>query len=169
MEKRKRRLFFQNGVVDFPGYMLWQSAHLWQRKLNTGLKEYNLTHTQFIVLASLAFGIEQGIEPTQANLAKGTQIDPMMTSNILRTLEKNGLITRVKHPVDTRAILLSITDKGYELFSRAYEVAMKLEREFFRESLTYHYICFNHNLYDLCIKNGLPLGEFIDSYRKDNV
>jgi aromatic ring-opening dioxygenase catalytic subunit (LigB family) len=37
---------------DSPGFLLWQLTALWQRKLNTLLKDLDLTHAQFVVLMS---------------------------------------------------------------------------------------------------------------------
>ncbi len=40
---------------ESPGYLLWQVSMLWQRKMKRGLDEIGLTHTQFVLLASLGW------------------------------------------------------------------------------------------------------------------
>jgi DNA-binding MarR family transcriptional regulator len=35
------------------GFLLWKATNLWQREINKILKKFDLTHTQFVVLASL--------------------------------------------------------------------------------------------------------------------
>jgi DNA-binding MarR family transcriptional regulator len=43
----------------------------------------------------------------------------MMTSQVLRTLERNGLVARSVDPADTRAHLLTVTARGAALVPRA--------------------------------------------------
>ena len=43
----------------------------------------------------------------------------MTTSTILRNLEKKGLITRRRNTVNTRTVLVELTDSGLDLLRKA--------------------------------------------------
>lgn len=116
---------------ESPGFLLWQVSSMWQRQINAGLKQFDLTHAQFVLLASMTW-LAGGEKPlTQIDLANHAKMDVMMTSNVLRTLEEKGLILRKPHPTDTRAKALSITAQGRKLVIQAIEVVEKIDHEFF--------------------------------------
>ncbi|MFP4369571.1 MAG: MarR family winged helix-turn-helix transcriptional regulator [Candidatus Kapaibacterium sp.] len=139
-------------LQDFSGFMMWQLTHLWQRKINSEVGKVGLTYVQYVLLAALDWGLENGVEPTQINLAKGTKLDKMMTSNVIRTLEKKGLVKRKKHPTDSRALLLSITDKGYDILPKAIDIVEKFNDSFFNK-LGDDLPRFKKNMYELLDKN----------------
>jgi len=119
---------------DSPGFLLWQISNLWQRKMKAGLSDLGLTHVQFVLLAGIVWFNQQGESVTQARLAAHAKTDVMMTSKVLRTLEKKGLVQREVHATDTRAKSLSITSQGYELFEAAIAIVDRIDREFFAVS-----------------------------------
>ncbi len=65
-------------------------------------KPFELTHVQFVLLASPAWLNVDG-HVTQRQLADHAATDSMMTSQVLRNLEQRGLVSRARHPVDNRA------------------------------------------------------------------
>ncbi len=102
--------------VDTPeessGFLLWQVTAMWQREIRKALDPLDLTHTQFVLLASIMW-LSQFEEPiTQVKLAQHTQIDVMTTSSVVRTLLQKGLIDRTESAVDSRAKSLSINELG---------------------------------------------------------
>ena len=66
------------------GMLLWQTNMLWQRKMNQALKEINLTHTQFVVLASLGWLLKQGKVVAQKDIADFSKTDQMMVSKVFK-------------------------------------------------------------------------------------
>jgi DNA-binding MarR family transcriptional regulator len=54
-----------------------------------------------------------------------------MTSQVVRSLEANGLVTRVVDPADSRARLLDVTPAGLDLARRAVGVVEAADAEFF--------------------------------------
>ncbi|MGL5825245.1 MAG: MarR family winged helix-turn-helix transcriptional regulator, partial [Nocardioides sp.] len=101
-----------------PGLLLWQVTQAWQAAQRTALEPLGLTHTQFVLLASLTW--LKGEDPiTQTELAHWASTDVMTTSQVLRTLERKGLIARGRHPSDSRARSLAPTTKGILLANRA--------------------------------------------------
>jgi MarR family transcriptional regulator, organic hydroperoxide resistance regulator len=118
---------------DSPGFSLWQVSSLWQRRINAGLRPFDLTHAQFVLLASLMWLASEDKPLTQVDLAAHAKTDIMMTSNVLRTLESKGFVLRKPHPTDTRAKSLSITEVGRALAVQAIQVVERIDAEFFNK------------------------------------
>lgn len=118
---------------DSPGLLLWQVTNHWQAAQRAALKPYGLTHVQFVLLASLTWlQAESAPAPvTQRRLAEHAATDPMMTSQVLRTLEARGLVTRLPHPHDARARAVTTTPEGAALADRATTVVEACDADFF--------------------------------------
>ncbi|WP_232248330.1 MarR family winged helix-turn-helix transcriptional regulator [Streptacidiphilus rugosus] len=115
---------------DSPGLLLWQVTNRWQAAQRAALKPYGLTHVQFVLLAALTWLGADG-PVTQKALADQAATDPMMTSQVLRTLEGQGLVERHAHPDDRRARALAVTAEGRELANRAVVAVEACDAEFF--------------------------------------
>ena len=94
------------------GYHLWHASLAWQQAIARALEPQGLTHVQFFVVASLLWLGKRGQHPKQSQLAKTTGLDPMMTSQVVRALEKRGLVARRDDPDDSRAWRLALTPAG---------------------------------------------------------
>ncbi|SDN19552.1 DNA-binding transcriptional regulator, MarR family [Paenibacillus sp. yr247] len=118
---------------DSPGFLLWQVTNLWQKNLRQALHDLDLTHVQFILLASTEWLNTQSTQEdvTQAQIAGHAHIDPMMASQVLRNLEKKGFLIRKEHPTDTRAKSISLTQAGERMVSQALDIVVKADRRFF--------------------------------------
>ena len=101
-----------SGPEHSPGYQLWRVTNLWQQRMRAALGPHGLTHVQFVLLAVTGWLTRTGDVVTQIQVAEAAGTDEMMTSQVLRTLEKNGLIRREPHPTDARARRLVVTDAG---------------------------------------------------------
>jgi MarR family transcriptional regulator, organic hydroperoxide resistance regulator len=75
---------------------------LWKREIKKALEQYDLTHAQFVLLASIHWFTLKELTVTQVILSNHTKIDPMTTSTVLRTLQAKGLLQRQEHETDTR-------------------------------------------------------------------
>lgn len=113
------------------GFLLWKVSNLWQREIKKSLKKYNLTHTQFVVLASTVWLSKNNTTVTQVEIANQIEIDKMMTSNVLRTLEKNGFVKRKEHKTDTRAKIIIPTKNGIDTLSKAVKEVEEFDDRFF--------------------------------------
>jgi DNA-binding MarR family transcriptional regulator len=71
-----------------------------------------------VLLASLTW-MDRTEPVTQRELARHTELDVMMTSQVLRALETKGYLRREPHPEDGRAIALHPTARGIELANLA--------------------------------------------------
>jgi len=119
-------------VIEQPqesaGFLLWHLTLRWQREIVAALKPFGLTHVQFVLLASTWWLNTHGQQPTQAALAAHAGTDVKMTSQVIRTLEKRGLVTRDVDTTDTRARRLVVTAAGATLAPRAIEVVETVDR-----------------------------------------
>lgn len=114
---------------DSTGLMLWRVTNAWQAAIRRALRPFELTHVQFVLLASLTwFGDDA---PTQQQLAEHANTDPMMTSQVVRALEAKGLIARSPHPSDGRAMALRPTAAGIALANKAVVAVEDCDRRFF--------------------------------------
>jgi DNA-binding MarR family transcriptional regulator len=112
------------------GLLLWQVTNRWQAAQRAALKPFGLTHVQFVLLASLVWlGIDGPV--TQRRLADHARTDPMMTSQVVRTLERRDLLVRTAHTSDGRAWSLSATDAGTALVNRAVGAVESCDDVFF--------------------------------------
>lgn len=106
--------------VGVPGYLLWRAANLWQKRMRTVLAPYGVTPVQYLLLAGLRdIGGVESLPVKQAALARYCQTDPMMTSQVLRALEKAKLVRRQAHADDGRAFALVLTSMGTDVLARA--------------------------------------------------
>ncbi|MFF2556326.1 MarR family winged helix-turn-helix transcriptional regulator [Nocardia sp. NPDC058058] len=118
---------------ESPGLLLWQVTNRWQAAQRAALAPFDLTHVQFVLLASLTWLTgKSGDEPVmQRDLAAHAATDPMMTSQVLRALEQKGLIERRDHPSDRRAKSLVPTKTGVALANQAIVAVESCDRDFF--------------------------------------
>ena len=129
MENRGLETEFDS-ADESPGFLLWQITNRWQAAQRRALRPHGLTHVQFVLLASLTWLHADG-PVTQKELAGHAATDPMMTSQVLRTLEGRGLVTRAAHPTDGRARALEVTADGRALANRAIASVEECDRAFF--------------------------------------
>jgi DNA-binding MarR family transcriptional regulator len=118
------------GPKESPGFLLWKVSNAWQRRQRAALQPLGLTHSQFLVLATATwFGAKEPL--TQARIAELSGIDPMTTSQVVRTLEGASLLERRDHPDDPRAKAIVVTAAGREKARRAVTVVEATDAAFF--------------------------------------
>ncbi|WP_343633622.1 MarR family transcriptional regulator [Fluviicola sp.] len=116
---------------ESPGYLLGQMTLLWQRKQKKVLDPLNLTQTQFVLLAALAWLSRENDQVTQVDIANQGNADRMMVSKVLRTLEEKQFISRQEHQTDTRAKVIKLTDAGAEVLQEALAAIEDADIDFF--------------------------------------
>lgn len=116
---------------ESPGFLLWLVTNSWQRRLRAALDPLDLTHVQFVLLASLAWLSRDGEAVTQARLAHHAKTDVMMTSQVVRALERKGFLVRGPYPADRRARGLHVTPKGLHLVNKALRLVERADATFF--------------------------------------
>jgi len=144
--------FHFNKAEDSSGYLLWQVTTLWQRKIKRELDTIDLTHTQFVLLASLAWLSKNQEIVTQIEIANHSKTDRMMVSKVLRTLQEKGFITRKEHEIDTRAKAITLTETGGKILQRALTMVEQVDINFF-SILKDEVKPFNRNMLELITEN----------------
>lgn len=116
---------------DSSGFLLWQVTNLWQREIKKALEPYALTHSQFVLMASIHWLTLHEQEVTQILLSSHTKIDPMTTSTVLRTLQTKELLERQEHLTDTRAKTVKLTETGTKIIKEAVKTVETFDKTFF--------------------------------------
>lgn len=131
--KRTDNVFSFDKAEDSTGFLLWQVTNLWQRAIKKALQAYDLTHSQFVLLASIHWLELHQQQVTQILLSLHTKIDPMTTSTVLRTLQEKGLLKRQEHKTDTRAKVIALTENGKKITKQAVKAVEKFDKAFFED------------------------------------
>ncbi len=129
--KAEDNTFSVEKAEDSSGFLLWQVTNLWQREIRKALEVHDITHSQFVLMASIHWLTLQQQEVTQILLSSHTKIDPMTTSTVLRTLQRKGLVARQEHATDTRAKTVVLTDAGKKLIKKAVVTVEQFDHDFF--------------------------------------
>ncbi len=95
-----------------------------RRASNALCASYGSNGDQFILLKLLAE--QHGV--TQQDLVQRGGYDASTTGNMLKQMEKQGLIRREPHPEDGRAKLVYLTDKGRTLQSQLWQESRPLRQ-----------------------------------------
>ncbi|GGD74985.1 MarR family transcriptional regulator [Emticicia aquatilis] len=146
--KEIEKTFSVETPEESSGFLLWQVTNLWQREIKKVLEPLDLTHSQFVLLASTLWLMQHNEAITQIVLSNHTKIDPMTTSTVLRTLQKKGFLGRKEHSADTRAKTVVLTPAGIEVAKIAVKVVEEFDRSFFQQ-LGSDLSFFNQNLHSL--------------------
>ncbi|MBS0636074.1 MAG: MarR family transcriptional regulator [Verrucomicrobia bacterium] len=113
--------------MDILGIDLWQTATFWRREVDAALHPLELTYTQFVLLSALS----ELHEVSQAELARHTNMDITMTSQVIRALEQKGFIERHQQEGDDRSKFPYLTEEGLELIEQAIPVVEEVDNAFF--------------------------------------
>lgn len=149
--KSTENTFSVDHAEESTGFLLWQVTNLWQREIKKALEVYEITHSQFVLLASIHWLTLHNQEITQVVLSDHTKIDPMTTSTVLRTLQQKGLVQRQEHRTDTRAKTVALTANGIELIKKAVVTVERFDQEFF-STLEKQKMVFNQQLLRLLVQ-----------------
>jgi len=114
-----------------PGFLLWHLENLWQREQRKTLEPFDLTAVQFLLLAGLAATSAANAAISQIALARQCRTDPMMTSQVVRSLTRRNLMERAKDKIDKRAFAVRLTDQGRALLQAAAPAVRAVEDRFF--------------------------------------
>jgi len=115
------------------GLLFMRVYNKWHSMIKKELKKMNLTHPQFVVLASLAYLSQNGNEVTQVMISKLSGIDVMTISQILSLLEKHNFVKRKEHSRDTRAKAVILNKKGEEILQKAVPLVEQIDENFFKK------------------------------------
>lgn len=96
-------------ILEGPSFTFAQAYFTWKRITDRALEAVGLTHTHYVFMGTL-FELEKHQDKaTQNDLARLTNSDITMTSQILHTLQKRGLVLHEQIEGDKRAKYSSLS------------------------------------------------------------
>ncbi len=124
-----------SGPADGRAAMLERVTGHWQSLLRGALAPLDLTTAQYRLLVATAWLGSRQVAVRQSEIAAHANADAVMTSEVLRTLERRGLIERAPHPSDRRAKSIVVTEAGGALADRAARLVDNTEARFFETGM----------------------------------
>ena len=115
---------------DSPGYVLLKVSLEWRSMIEDALQQFDLTHPQFIMLATTAWLTQNNEKISQIDISRTAGFDPNTTSQILRGLEAKKLIKRTRS-LNERSKSPMLTTLGAEVLSQALPVVESTDQFFF--------------------------------------
>ena len=119
---------------DSPGFLLWQTTIIWQRQIKKALEKYNISHAQFVIMATLLWWSYHLYDTTQVLIGNLTKLDKMTVSKSLKKLVSFGYISRIENKVDARAKSIALTEKGKDMTRVLVPIVESIDSEFFGEA-----------------------------------
>jgi MarR family transcriptional regulator, organic hydroperoxide resistance regulator len=114
------------------GYTLMHAAQTWRTEATAILKPHGLTVPQFLVVMALYRQLRHEWPPLrQSEVGVRLGMDANTTSQIVRGLERHGILTRTRHPDDARARALALTASGAATARAASVDARRLNDTYF--------------------------------------
>ena len=113
------------------GLLFWQSSMLWKRDINKILVNFDITHTQYVILAVIFHLDKSGEKTTQKKISNISMIDTMTISKTVRLMQVKKLIVRTEDPQDSRAKIMKITKTGMETLEKAIPAVESIDKNFF--------------------------------------
>lgn len=92
-------------------FLLYASSRNTIKAYKEILDPFGLTYTQYITLVALWEGDNQLV----SELGKRLDLDSGTLTPVLKRLEKDGRLTRVRDDVDNRKVYIKLTEAGVEL------------------------------------------------------
>lgn len=127
----ENNLFKYEAADASPGFLLWKLTGLWQTKLAQVLSVFEITQTQYAILASLRWFQEHHQQSTQASLVAHTKIEKMTLSKAIRQLESFGFVVRTPDTQDKRAVNVRLTAQGNNIIADAIIAVENADEAFF--------------------------------------
>ncbi|CAK1223623.1 DNA-binding transcriptional regulator [Fructobacillus tropaeoli] len=101
----------------------------WFRQMKYRLRELDLTHPQFQILATVHGLSLQNTEITQIMVAKAADVDAMTASAIITKLSREDLLDRYPGKKNPRSKALSLTQAGEEKLQQALDIVNQFDQD----------------------------------------
>lgn len=116
---------------DSPGFLLWQTTMVWQRRIKRALDPYEISHPQFVIMATLMWFEAHHYDTTQILIVNWSKLDKMTVSKAVRKLDALGYVNRNEHKLDTRANRITLTEKGKKMVRKLVPIIEGIDNLFF--------------------------------------
>ncbi|WP_345816915.1 MarR family transcriptional regulator (plasmid) [Paraburkholderia sp. PREW-6R] len=116
------------------GFILWKMFHLYQREVDRALSPMGLTHLQFTTLTLTAWLAQDNESVTLTRLVRHSEIHKVQLSQMLKSLEEKGMVSRTTSLTDVRAKDIAVTEAGLQSMRQALPVAIEVQMRLFGEA-----------------------------------
>jgi DNA-binding MarR family transcriptional regulator len=113
-------------------FKLYTASRLITQVYHPLLSEYGLTYPQYLVLMVLW---EKDAQPVN-DIAKRLMLETNTVTPLLKRMEAEGILTRVKGEKDARQMIVRLTRKGHGLQNKLMDVPEAVGRAILCESVT---------------------------------
>lgn len=107
-----------------PAHLLHRAVQRAEEAFHAGMHEGNLTPRQLAVLIVVA----QGEGLSQTDIVEHTGIDRSTLADIVRRLQRKGLLQRHRSREDARAYAVKLTDEGRRMLRSAEPLAKRVDQ-----------------------------------------
>lgn len=118
---------------DSHGFLLWQTTMIWQKLIKKELDTRGVSHSQFVIMATLLWFESHNYETTQIAIINWTKLDKMTVSKSLKNLASSGFIRRTENINDSRAKTVMLTNDGKKLIHILVPIVEKVDSDFFSQ------------------------------------
>ena len=108
------------------GFLLYNLTTLLQRRMKRELDLLDITHMQFVLLATLKRLSKSNKPITQIEIATESKADKMMVSKVLRTLQTKGFVTRKENSKSTRQKTNMLKKEEKQMQQRRFELEKRM-------------------------------------------
>ena len=109
---------------------LTYAAHQVQVEFEKRLKNYGCSWPQALTIGFIKKFSEKNKTVNQKDIAEAYGIKGPSVTSLIKTMEKNGFITRVKNKNDARSYDVFLTEKGEEVFHQVKKAFFEYDGEF---------------------------------------
>ena len=109
---------------------LTYAAHQVQVEFEKRLKNYGCSWPQALTIGFIKKFSEKNKTVNQKDIAEAYGIKGPSVTSLIKTMEKNGFITRVKNKNDARRYDVFLTEKGEEVFHQVKKAFFEYDGEF---------------------------------------
>ena len=113
-------------------FRLYTASRLLTQAYHPLLSEYGLTYPQYLVLLVLW---EKDAQPVN-DIAKRLLLETNTVTPLLQRMEKEGILIRRKGEKDARQMIVSLTEKGWELQKKLVDVPLIVGSSVLCDSVT---------------------------------
>ena len=100
---------------DVVGVWVWRISLAYQRRAEMALKEFGVTHLQFVVLITCAWLNLTKDAVSQRDLVREIGMQEAQLSFMIKSLKTKKLVTQRAHAEDNRLRLIEITPDGLNI------------------------------------------------------
>ena len=109
---------------------LTYAAHQVQVEFEKRLKNYGCSWPQALTIGFIKKFSEKNKTVNQKDISEAYGIKGPSVTSLIKTMEKNGFITRVKNKNDARSYDVFLTEKGEEVFHQVKKAFFEYDGEF---------------------------------------